>query len=67
MSPTKRLFHWSAICLACSLIACSETGDNPQEPSFGKVGTQCELGCIPPDEDDLTLPRPDRASTSAPA
>jgi hypothetical protein len=59
MSPAKRLFHWSAICLAGSLIACSETGDNPQEPNFGKVVTpRCELGCIPPDEGDPDAPPP---------
>ena len=60
MSPATRLLHCSAICLACSLIACSETRDTPQEPSFGDVGAQCELGCIPPDEgdDDAPLPGP---------
>ena len=58
MSPAKRLLHWSAICLACSLIACSETRDNPAEPSLVRVGTQCELGCIPPDEGDEDAPPP---------
>jgi len=58
MSPAKRLLHWSAICLACSLIACSETRDNPTEPRFGQVGTNCELGCIPPDEDEAPPPGP---------
>jgi hypothetical protein len=58
MLPAKRLIHWCAICLACSLIACSETRDTPQEPSFGKLGPDCELGCIPPDEGDPDAPLP---------
>jgi hypothetical protein len=58
MSPATRLFQWSAICLACSLVACSETREDPTEPSLGKAGIDCELGCIPPDEDDPTGPLP---------
>jgi hypothetical protein len=61
MSPATRPLQWSLVCLSCSLIACSDTRDNPTAPAAsddGRITANCELGCIPPDEDDGPPPGP---------